>query len=208
MARDRLDGPILVDSLDKPNAPHSTAPIMHESPWPKIALIVISALFLAGVTIFVIATLTQLAAYNGFAFLLLQVLYVSVVCSLILIFVAIALFALLRAFGANVYNLSHGVPVNMFNIWRNSIDTQRAADSYYTVMNTRARESRFQGVSTLTLDESRHEESSTTTVGATDESDEIVPVAKDKSILEDLRDKGHINRSNDSIMVGYSNGNT
>lgn len=208
MARDRLDGPILVDSLDRPNAPHPSTPIVHESPWPKIALIVTAALFLAGITIFVIVTLTQLAAYSGFAFFLLQIFYVTVICSLILIFLAIAIFAILRAFGANIHNLSSGVPVSMLNVWLSRIDTQRAADSYYTVMNTRAKESRFQGVSTLTLDESRHEESSTTTVGATDESDEIAPVAKDKSILEDLRDKGHINRSNDSIMVGYSNGNT
>lgn len=204
----KLQPPILYDSLDRPNAPHPSVPVVHESPWPKIALIVISALFLAGITIFVIITLTQLAAYNGFAFFLLQLFYVTVVCSLILVFIAIAIFAILRAFGANIHNLSSGVPVSMINIWRSTIDTQRAADSYYTVMNTRAKESRFQGVSTLTLDESRHEESSTTTVGATDESEENMPVAKDKSILEDLRDKGHINRSNDSIMVGYSNGNT
>lgn len=209
MNKSKLESPVLMfDSLDHPNAPIGNTVQKIQSPWPMVTFILVSALFLAGIAIFVIIGLVNTASYSSVAAFLLTTLSFTVICSIGLLFIAAGIFAIGKAFGANIHNLSSGVPVSMINIWRSTIDTQRAADSYYTVMNTRAKESRFQGVSTLTLDESRHEESSTTTVGAMDESEESTPVAKDKSILEDLRDKGHINRSNDSIMVGYSNGNT
>lgn len=76
---------------------------------------------------------------------------------------------------------------------------------YLNVNRTRAAESRFAGVSTLTV---ANNAAAPDNIAATEAIDEVLPAmlpAGDKPILRELQDQGLIWRSNESILIGFSN---
>lgn len=204
--RDKLEGPILYDSLDRPNSPkvnpNQSKP---QNTQYGIALIITLALFVAAIVTYGLIWLNNIAYYSTGATILLWLISGGVAVSIVAMLIVLLLWLLLRALKDATISLDDGVPVSVLGVWLQSLNTQHAANKYYDVMQTRAQHSDYQGVSTLTLDKSV--DTSTTTVAPVNESTEptIDPVAPNKNALEDLRDKGHIGRSNNSIMIGYGN---
>jgi ABC-type multidrug transport system fused ATPase/permease subunit len=203
--RDKLEGPILYDSLDKPNSPYMNKSKPQKHADYGLALIITLALFVAAIVTYGLMWLNSAALYNTTAVVLLWIVNVSVVLAIVGLLFALVMWLVLRALKDAVISLDDGVPVSVIGVWLQGLNTQRAADRFYDVMETRAQHSDYQGVSTLTLDKSVATDTSTTTVAPiAEDTPEIVPTEPNKGVIESLRDNGFINRSDNSLMIGFS----
>jgi hypothetical protein len=207
MPDNKLQGPLLYDSLDRPNAPKlnagNTPPPKNREPLVWIVGFIIFALFVGGLLIYILSWAHNQYYYDDRAAIILAILQWLIVIVIAGSVFAAVVYLTLAALQKGIWSLDRGVPISVANALKQQLDTTQALNLQMQVMLERAKQSRFQGVTTLTLDESSHAETSTTTVApVTEETPEDV-IGRDKSPLEDMRDKGLINRSDNSLMIGF-----
>lgn len=208
MPDSKLQGPLMYDSLDKPNSPKmntaNAPPKKDIDPIVRLALIISVSLFIAGLLIYLLTWAHNSYYYSDWAAQVLWIVQAVIVFIIVVSAIALAIFLLLLALQKGLWSLDRGIPISVIGSLKQQLDLTVALNEQYRVLNERAKQSRFQGVTTLTLDESHHAETSTTTVApvAEDTTPEDV-IGRDKSPLEDMRDKGLINRSDNSLMIGF-----
>jgi hypothetical protein len=211
--RDKIEGPLLYDSLDRPNPP-----AMNQSRKPEkqntahIALIipaVIIPVFLIG---YVLLWLHSISVGYGssaaLASFIIWTLNISVIVFLISVLL-ITLYGIITYIKRNeLISLDDGIHVSAYNASGANYTAafNRLIELQYNVLLERAKQSEFQGVTTLTLDRSTVTETSTTSVetgySANEEDADLIDATKGK--LAQMRDKGLIGRSNNSILIGFS----
>lgn len=204
-----LKGPLLIDSLDSPNA--SNHPIAtSQAPDTSrvfIALIMAITLLTGALILYVLIWLNAHAIYSVAATTALWILNYGIVLGIVGSIIVGIFFIFVLALRRAMISLNDGVHVGIFSVLFTRYDRsfERIAERYFDVWNTRMEKSLYSGVSTLTLDQSSQVETSTTSVQTdTEQAAPEIPLGKDKSTLEELSDKGIINRSNRSLFVGFS----
>lgn len=206
---DKLNAPILVDSLDKPNAPNPTTsapkPATKRGLDTTVLLVILALIVFAPLLLYVLIWLHQIS-YTAGAIIALWAINIAVIGVVIGASIAFVWWLFLLAQRSGIWSLDKGVPLSVFWAQRNAaIDYQKATQAYFAVLEQRAKQSVYQGVQTLTLDQSVQSDTSTTTVATADETPDTDPmpeINRTKPLFEDLKEKGLINRSNNSFMIG------
>lgn len=207
---EKLSAPIFVDSLDKPNAPPTNSAPKVSSNRQQQSVIVI--LGLTGIFIFSALLLYVLIWLHQMEYVIwanITLWFINAIVVFVLVGAAIAcvVWLILLALRTGIWSLDKGVPLSVFRAQQSTIDYQKATMAYFAVLEQRAKQSTYQGVQTLTLDQSSQVDTSTTTVATPqDEVTTEIPETPTKhtTLLEELREKGYINRSDNSIMIGVS----
>lgn len=196
----KLQGPQLVDFLDLPNADKKqsipTSP-NYTKVW--IVLIITIALLFASLVVYVLLWLNY-----HYATVALWIINISVLCAIVgSVFVGLFYLVTLAVKHAT-YTLNDGVPVNVFRVLFARYNPDYATMRYFDMWQERMKHSQFSGVSTLTLDQSVQSETSTTSVRTEDPEPVTTEPEPNVSTLEDLKSKGLINRSDQSLFVGFA----
>lgn len=199
----KLNGPLIYDSLDKPNADQKQ-PIVKSPDYAFVwvVFIVIVSLLIAALVIYVIVWLNATESVIA-----LWVINVAVIMGIVGVIAAGIVYLFALAFKHSTHSLNDGIPVSVFSVLNARYDKAFEAITarYFDMWTRRMEHSLYSGVSTLTLDQSA--ETSTTSVQTQTEESAItaqeLPLGKDKSVLEDLRDRGIINRSDRSVFIGH-----
>lgn len=202
----RLQGPILYDSLDKPNQAPVTiqAPKEHRTP----ARVIIAGLaFIFGLVVLLLSFVVYFL-YSQFYYGGGTVLWTLALCSVGFLVTAMALglvFFFVVIVKQAIIRLEDGVPLSIFTALFPRYDFDTLAKKMYEVQRTYGEHSDYRGVQTLTLDKSS--DVSTTTVRSEEPvaPPVVAPTAQEpKNILDALAARGHINRSNNSFFIGYA----
>lgn len=200
----KLSGPVLYDSLDRPNA-DQRMPVQQKqntnAVW--IVFILVIAILIALLVLYVLIWLNQSGAIVA-----LWIINSAVIFGIVGIIIAGVLYAFVLALKHAMYTLNDGIPVSIFSALFARYDKtfEQLSTRYFDMWTKRMEHSQYSGVSTLTLDQSSQVETSTTSVQTTDDDPtplQSITTENDKSVLEDLSDKGFINRSDNSLFVGF-----
>jgi hypothetical protein len=202
-----IKGPLIYDSLDHVNADQNKTvakPINYTHVW-IVFILVIAAIF-AALVIYVLFWLNMTEAAIA-----LWIINGAIIFAIVGSVCAGVFYLFVLALRHAMLSLNDGVQVSVFSVLFARYDRafEGITTRYFNMWDERMKQSMYSGVSTLTLDQSSQVETSTTSV-KTDNGDEDItapalPVSTDKSILEDLHDKGLIGRSNNSIAIGFTN---
>ena len=208
----KLSGPLLYDSLDKPNATESTKQVHTRNDMSRvwIVLILVIAVLIIILGVYVLVWLNNIAFYNNAASLALWAISYGFIFGIVGLIVVAVFYLFILALKRATITLNEGVQASVFSVLFARYDRafDRMTERYFDMWQTRMEHSQFSGVSTLTLDQSVQSETSSTSVETggdnQDDTNESPLVGKDESILEELIKRGIINRSNNSLLLGFS----
>lgn len=207
---EKLQGPFLYDSLDKPNLPQTNIPRKENSVDWRIVLVLtmVSVLFLF-IGTFLIYTTMQEVYKNPFSNTVERAIAgvilwgINIVPVVLLLGGGIYLVAWLRNLARKaglVNTMEYQTSIRQVE---SRVDT--LIQSYMDIMLQRAKESQFAGVQTLTYDNADRRtmnESDIPLETTLLEEEAMLPPGNDPVLLT-LRNEGLINRSNNSLLFGF-----
>lgn len=200
----RFRGPIIYDSLDHVNPTGHQQPQLPRKEWRHTAVVAVTILTFSCMFIIVVYFLINiLSSYynNSFASFLIWLIYCAPVVAIILILYHGHMWLRIITKQAAMINiLEKQTSVEDIRLLQKLL-----IPNYFDVAKTRATQSQFAGVQTLTYDASRTNSTmplEQPVLPSEAELIEMLPEGNEPILLE-LKRRGIINRSNNSIFLGF-----